>query len=65
MEPMEPFVDLIVGGILKLILWVVVPLLVMTLAFGKILFRLPKPLRAIIYLVAGYGCWFLYAQYGV
>ncbi|MED1954923.1 hypothetical protein [Brevibacillus centrosporus] len=65
MGPLEPILDLMVGGIFKFILWVLVPLLLMTVIFGKVLFRLPKPIRAIIYLGAGYGCWLLYAQYAI
>jgi hypothetical protein len=65
MGPLEPIVELMVSGILKFVLWVVVPLLIITIAFGKVIFRLPKPLQAIIYLGVGYGCWFIFAKYGV
>lgn len=65
MGAIEPIVNIMVGDILKFVLWVLVPLLVMTAVFGKVLFRLPKPLRAIVYLAVGYGFWFLFVQYGI
>lgn len=64
MGPLEPIVGAMIGGMLKFVLFVLVPILVLMFFFGKRFYRFPKPLRAIILLIVAYALWLVFVKFG-